>query len=121
MKLYIVAKPFDEIKQFLPVYITTHKDKAQTFWHLYTDESINLIIFSKEWEPSDNNIIFAYWDEHCEEGYGCEEHNTLFGKYKEWIEMDEDEASLYDKGDPNEERVKTSKYESYNPKIWELK
>ena len=114
MKLYIVAKPFDEIKQFLPVYITTHKNKAQAFWHLYTDESINLIIFSKEWEPSDNNIIFAYWDEYCEE---MEEHNTLFGKYKEWIEMDEEEASLYDKGDPNEERYK---YELYNPKIWEL-
>ena len=34
--------------------------------------------------------------------------------------MDEDEASLYDKGDPNEERFKTTKYELYNPKIWEL-
>ena len=43
MKLYIVAKPFDEIKQFLPVYITTHKNKAQIFWDSYTDESINLI------------------------------------------------------------------------------
>lgn len=117
MKVYIVAKPFDEIEQFLPVYITTHKKKAQIFWRRYTDESINLVIFSKEWTPNDNNIVFAYWDYDTEEGMGVEHNNTLFGKYKEWLDMDEEEASLYDKGDPNEEK---SELGLWNPKIWEL-
>lgn len=118
MKLYIVAKPFVEIEQFLPVYITTHKDKAQAFWHLYTDESINLIIFSKEWTPEDNNIVFAYWDYDTQEGYGVEDKNTLFKKYKEWMIMDEEESNLYIQGDPNEEKTNKG---IWNPKIWELK
>ena len=81
--IYIVARPFDELKQFIPQYITTHKEKAQTFWHMYNDESIQMVIFSKEWDPSDNNIIFNYCDIDGYEDDMCE-NNTLYKKYEEF-------------------------------------
>lgn len=114
--IYIVARPFDELKQFIPQYITTHKEKAQTFWHAYNDESIQMIIFSKEWEPSDNNIIFNYCDICGYEDDMCE-NNTLYKKYQEFLDMDEEEAELYWSGDENEEKTKTG---MWNPKIWKL-
>ena len=35
MKIYIVARPYDEIEEFIPMYVTNHKEKAQMFWHRY--------------------------------------------------------------------------------------
>lgn len=121
MKIYIVARPYDEIEEFIPMYLTTYKDKAQSFWHLYNDESIQMVIFSKEWEPNDQhnfpNILFNYLDGDLSDTQIMTEKNTLYGKYKEFIEMDEEEAEKYWSGDPDEERTESG---MCNPKIWEL-
>lgn len=114
MTIYIVARPFDELKQFIPQYITTHKDKAQKFWAWYNDESLQMVIFSKEWEPEDANILFNECDIYNEED---NEHNTLYNKYNEFLDMPEEEASLYWSGDENEEKTETG---MWNPKIWKL-
>lgn len=123
MKIYIVARPYDEIEEFIPMYVTNHKEKAQTFWHGYNDESIQMVIFSKDWEPNDPNnfpnILFNYLDGDLSDTQldGMMKHNTLYGKYKEFIEMDEEEAEKYWSGDPDEELSKSG---FQNPKIWEL-
>jgi len=114
--IYIVARPFDEFKMFIPQYITTHKKKAQTFWHRYSDESIQMVIFAKEWNPSDNNILFNYCELCGEEDDMCE-NNTLYNKYEEFMNMSEEEASLYWSGDENEEKSDSG---MWNPKIWLL-
>ena len=38
MTIYIVASPYDEIEEFIPMHITTHEDKARKFLSLYSDE-----------------------------------------------------------------------------------
>ena len=121
MKIYIVARPYDESEEFIPMYVTNHKEKAQIFWHGYNDESIQMVIFSKEWNPDDPenypNIVFCYLD--CIDDTqidGMVRNNTLYGKYKEFLDMDE-EAEKYWSGDPDEERTKSG---FMNPKIWEL-
>jgi len=48
---------------------------------------------------------------------GMMKDNTLYGKYKEYMEMDEDEGEKYWGGDPDEE---LSEDGFQNPKIWEL-
>lgn len=121
MKLYIVARPYDEIEEFIPMYITTYEDKARTFLKWYSDESIQMVIFSKEWNPEDPkgspNILFNYLDGDLTYKQDMTEKNTLYGKYKEWLEMDEEEAELYMFGDPNVERDKNG---MLNVKIWNL-
>lgn len=122
MKIYIVARPYDEIEEFIPMYVTNHKEKAQIFWHRYNDESIQMVIFSKEWDPDDQenypNIVFNYLDYLDDTQLdGMVKHNTLYGKYKEFLEMDEEEAMKYWEGDPDEEYSKSG---FMNPKIWEL-
>jgi len=123
MKIYIVARPYDEIEEFIPMYVTNHKEKAQTFWHYYNDESIQLVVFSKEWDPDDienyPNIVFCYLDGDLTDKQldGMMKDNTLYGKYKEYMEMDEDEGEKYWGGDPDEE---LSEDGFQNPKIWEL-
>ena len=115
MTIYIVARPVDDMKQFLPVYITTHKKKAQTFWAYYTDESIALVIFSKEWSPEDNNLFFGYFDEYTEEDeYMCKQ-NTLFRMWDKIFESED--RDLYVAGDPDEERTESG---MMNPKIYKL-
>lgn len=121
MKLYIVARPYDEIEEFIPMYITTYEDKARTFLKWYSDESIQMVIFSKEWNPEDPkgspNILFNYLDGDLTYKQDTTEKNTLYGKYKEWLEMDEEEAELYMFGDPDVERDKNG---MLNVKIWNL-
>jgi hypothetical protein len=121
MKLYIVARPYDEIEEFIPMYITTYEDKARTFLKWYSDESIQMVIFSKEWNPEDPkgspNILFNYLDGDLTYKQDTTEKNTLYGKYKEWLEMDEEEAELYMFGDPDVERDKNG---MMNVKIWNL-
>ena len=121
MKLYIVARPYDEIEEFIPMYITTYEDKARTFLKWYSDESIQMVIFSKEWNPEDPkgspNILFNYLDGDLTYKQDMTEKNTLYGKYKEWLEMDEKEAELYMFGDPDIERDKNG---MMNVKIWNL-
>lgn len=122
MKIYIVARPYDEIEEFIPMYLTNYKEKAQIFWQRYNDESIQMVIFSKEWNPDDPenypNIVFNYLDYLDETQLdGMVKHNTLYGKYKEFMEMDEEEAMKYWSGDPDEELSKSG---FQNPKIWEL-
>jgi len=121
MKLYIVARPYDEIEEFIPMYVTTYEDKARTFLKLYSDESIQMVIFSKEWNPEDPkgspNILFNYLDGDLTYKQDMTEKNTLYGKYKEWLEMDEEEAERYMFGDPDVERDKNG---MMNVKIWNL-
>ena len=121
MKIYIVARPYDEIEEFIPMYVTNHKKKAQTFWHGYNDESIHMMIFSKEWDQDDPknypNILFNYLDGDLTDTQYMTEKNTLYNKYHEYMEMDEEEAEKYWSGDPDEEM---SEYGFKNPKIWEL-
>lgn len=121
MKLYIVARPYDEIEEFIPMYVTTYEDKARTFLKWYSDESIQMVIFSKEWNPEDPkgspNILFNYLDGDLTYRQDMTEKNTLYGKYKEWLEMDEKEAELYMFGDPDVERDKNG---MMNVKIWNL-
>ena len=122
MKLYIVARPYDEIEEFIPMYVTTYEDKARTFLKWHSDESIQMVIFSKEWNPEDPkgspNILFNYLD--CldyEQDEDMTKNNTLFGKYKEFMELDEEEAEKYMFGDPDVERDKNG---MMNVKIWNL-
>ena len=122
MKLYIVARPYDEIQEFIPMYITTYENKARIFLKWYSDESIQMIIFSKEWDPNDSkdspNILFNYLDcLECEQDEDMTKNNTLFGKYKEFIELDEEEAEKYMFGDPGEPRDEKG---MMNVKIWNL-
>ena len=122
MKLYIVARPYDEIQEFIPMYITTYENKARIFLKWYSDESIQMIIFSKEWDPNNSkdspNILFNYLDcLECEQDEDMTKNNTLFGKYKEFIELDEEEAEKYMFGDPDEPRDERG---MMNVKIWNL-
>lgn len=122
MKLYIVARPYDEIQEFIPMYITTYEDKARIFLKWYSDESIQMIIFSKEWDLNDSkgslNILFNYLDcLECEQDEDMTKNNTLFGKYKEFMELDEEEAEKYMFGDPDEPRDEKG---MMNVKIWDL-
>ena len=121
MKVYIVARPYDEIEEFIPMYITTYEDKARTFLKWYSDESIQMIIFSKEWNPNDPkgspNILFNYLDGDLTYKQDMTEKNTLYGKYKEWLELDEEEAERYMFGDPDEEKDENG---MLNVKIWNL-
>ena len=121
MKLYIVARPYDEIEEFIPMYITTYEDKARTFLKWYSDESIQMVIFSKEWNPEDPkgspNILFNYLDGDLTYKQDMTEKNTLYGKYKEWLELDEEEAERYMFGDPDEEKDGNG---MLNVKIWNL-
>ena len=122
MTIYIVARPYDEIEEFIPMYVTTHEDKARTFLKLYSDESIQMVIFSKEWDPNDPkgspNILFNYLDYlDGEQDEDMTENNTLFGKYKEFMELDEEEADKYMFGDPEIEHDQNG---MLNVKIWKL-
>jgi hypothetical protein len=121
MKVYIVARPYDEIEEFIPMYVTTYEDKARTFLKWYSDESIQMIIFSKEWNPEDPkgspNILFNYLDGDLTYKQDMTEKNTLYGKYKEWLEMDDEDAERYMFGDPDVERDKNG---MMNVKIWNL-
>ena len=121
MKVYIVARPYDEIEEFIPMYVTTYEDKARTFLKWYSDESIQMIIFSKEWNPNDPkgspNILFNYLDGDLTYKQDMTEKNTLYGKYKEWLELDEEEAERYMFGDPDEEKDENG---MLNVKIWNL-
>ena len=121
MKVYIVARPYDEIEEFIPMYITTYEDKARTFLKWYSDESIQMVIFSKEWNPEDQkgspNILFNYLDGDLTYKQDMTEKNTLYGKYKEWLELDEEEAERYMFGDPDEEKDENG---MMNVKIWNL-
>lgn len=42
-----------------------------------------MVIFSKEWNPDDPNIIFNYLDGDLTYKQNLTEKNTLHGKYKE--------------------------------------
>ena len=121
MKVYIVARPYDEIEEFIPMYVTTYEDKARTFLKWYSDESIQMVIFSKEWNPEDPkgspNILFNYLDGDLTYKQDMTEKNTLYGKYKEWLELDEEEAERYMFGDPDEEKDENG---MFNVKIWNL-
>ena len=121
MKIYIVARPYEEIEEFIPMYITTYKDKAQTFLKRYSDESIMMVIFSKEWDPNDTqgspNILFNYLDGDLTDTQDMTENNTLYNKYKEFMELDEEEAEKYMFGDPDEPRDENG---MMNVKIWDL-
>ena len=121
MKVYIVARPYDEIEEFIPMYITTYEDKARTFLKWYSDESIQMVIFSKEWNPEDPkgspNILFNYLDGDLTYKQDMTEKNTLYGKYKEWLELDEEEAEKYMFGDPDEDKDENG---MLNVKIWNL-
>ena len=122
MTIYIVARPYDDIQEFIPMYITIYEDKARTFLMWYSDESIQMIIFSKEWDPNDSNgspnILFNYLD--CldyEQDEDMTKNNTLFGKYKEFMKLDLEEAEKYMFGDPDEPRDENG---MMNVKIWKL-
>jgi hypothetical protein len=121
MKVYIVARPYDEIEEFIPMYITTYEDKARTFLKWYSDESIQMIIFSKEWNPNDPkgspNILFNYLDGDLTYTQDMTENNTLYNKYKEFMELDEEEAEKYMFGDPDQPRDENG---MMNVKIWDL-
>ena len=121
MKIYIVARPYEEIEEFIPMYITTYEDKAQTFLKRYSDESIQMIIFSKEWDPNDPtgspNILFNYLDGDLTYTQDMTENNTLYSKYKEFMELNEEEAEKYMFGDPDEPRDENG---MMNVKIWDL-
>jgi len=121
MKVYIVARPYDEIEEFIPMYVTTYEDKARTFLKWYSDESIQMVIFSKEWNPEDPkgspNILFNYLDGDLTYKQDMTEKNTLYGKYKEWLELDEEEAEKYMFGDPDEDKDENG---MLNVKIWNL-
>ena len=125
MRLYIVARPYDEIEEFIPMYITTYEDKARAFLKWYSDESIQMVIFSKEWNPEDPkgspNILFNYLDGDLTYKQDASKKNTLYGKYKEWLDMDEEEAELYMFRDPDED-PDDEKDENgmFNVKIWNL-
>ena len=123
MKVYIVAKPEDEMEMFIPVYITTHKEKAIRFWQGYTDESIGLVIFMKEWTPESNNICFCWYDSfECKEDT-MEKGNTLYKIYNKVFDLDEEILTLYLSGDPDEEPSyfgENNKYFTWNPRIWDL-
>ena len=121
MKIYIVARPYEEIEEFIPMYITTYKDKAQTFLKRYSDESIMMVIFSKEWDPNDTqcspNILFNYLDGDLTCAQIMTKKNTLYNKYKEWMEQDLEESEKYMFGDPDEPRDENG---MMNVKIWDL-
>ena len=121
MKIYIVARPYEEIEEFIPMYITTYEDKARRFLSRYTDESIMLVIFSKEWNPNDPkgspNILFNYLDGDLTCSQIMTEKNTLYNKYKEWMEQDLEESEKYMFGDPDEPRDENG---MMNVKIWDL-
>lgn len=121
MKIYIVARPYDEIEEFIPMYITTYEDKSRTFLKWYSDESIQMVIFSKEWNLGDPNgspnILFNYLDGDLTDTQSMTEKNTLYGKYKEFMELDEEEAEKYMFGDPDEPRDENG---MMNVKIWDL-
>ena len=84
MKIYIVARPYEEIEEFIPMYITTYEDKARRFHSRYTDESIMLVIFSKEWNPNDPkgspNILFNYLNGDLTCAQIMTKKNTLYNK-----------------------------------------
>jgi len=122
MKIYIVARPYEEIEEFIPMYVTNHEDKARTFLKLYSDESIQMVIFSKEWNPDDQkgspNILFNYLDYlDYKQDEDMTKKNTLFSKYKEFMELNEEEAEKYMFGDPDELRDENG---MMNVKIWKL-
>ena len=116
MTIYIVARPYDEIEEFIPMYVTTHEDKARKFLSLYSDESVRMIIFSKEWNPDDPNILYNYLDDLTYK-QDFAEKNTLYGKYKEWLDLDEAESEKYMFGDPAAKRDHNG---MLNVKIWKL-
>lgn len=81
-----------------------------------------MVIFSKEWDPNDPkgspNILFNYLDYlDGEQDEDMTENNTLFGKYKEFMELDEEEADKYMFGDPEIGRDQKG---MLNVKIWKL-
>ena len=121
MKIYIVARPYEEIEELIPMYITTYEDKARCFLSRYTDESIMLVIFSKEWNPNDPkgspNILFNYLDGDLTCAQIMTKKNTLYNKYKEWMEQDLEESEKYMFGDPDEPRDENG---MMNVKIWDL-
>ena len=118
MKIYIVARPYEEIEEFIPMYITTFEGNAQRFLKIYSDESIQMIIFSKEWNLKKSpNILFNYLDGDLTEKQFMTENNTLYGKYKKFMELDEEEAEKYISGDPNAGKDENG---MMNVKIWEL-
>ena len=117
MTIYIVARPYDEIEEFITMYVTTHEDKARKFLSLYSDESVQMVIFSKEWNPDDPNIIFNYLDGDLTYKQNLTKKNTLYGKYKEWLDLDEEESEKYMFGDPV---IKRDHNGMLNVKIWKL-
>jgi len=118
MKIYIVARPYEEIEEFIPMYLTTFESNAQRFLKLYSDESIQMVIFSKEWNPKKSpNILFNYLDGDLTYKQDMTENNTLYGKYNEWLELDEEEAEKYMFGDPDKTRDENG---MMNVKIWDL-
>lgn len=119
MTIYIVARPYDEIQEFIPMYMTTFESNAQRFLKLYSDESIMMVIFSKEWNPKKSpNILFNYLD--CldyEQNEDMTKNNTLHRKYKEFMELDEEEAEKYMFGDHEAGKDENG---MLNVKIWKL-
>jgi hypothetical protein len=118
MKIYIVARPYEEIEEFIPMYITTFENNAQRFLKLYSDESIMMVIFSKEWNPKKSpNILFNYLDGDLTYTQYMTENNTLYGKYKEWMDQDLEISKLYMFGDPDAGKDENG---MMNVKIWDL-
>lgn len=117
MTIYIGARPYEEIEEFIPMYVTTHEDKAQKFIKFYSDESIMMVIFSKEWNPDDPNILFNYLDGDLTYKQDMTDKNTLNGKYQEWMEQDEEESEKYMFGDPEAGKDENG---MLNVKIWKL-
>ena len=116
MTIYIVARPYDEIEDFIPMYVTNHEDKARKFLSLHSDESVQMVIFSKEWNPDDPNILYNYLDDLTYK-QNLTKKNTLYGKYKEWLDLDEEESEKYMFGDP---AAKQDHNGMLNVKIWKL-
>lgn len=120
MTIYIVARPYDEIQEFIPMYMTTFESNAQRFLKLYSDESIMMVIFSKEWNPKKSpNILFNYLNGDLTEKQGdfVTKNNTLKGKYQEWMEQDEEESEKYMFGDPEAGKDEDG---MLNVKIWKI-
>ena len=121
MKIYIVARPYDDLKEFIPMYITTYEDKARIFLRRYSDESIQMIIFAKTWNPDDPNgspnILFNYLDGDLTYEQDMNENNTLYNKYNEFLDISEEDAEKYMFGDPG---IPRDEHGMMNVKIWDL-
>lgn len=95
MKLYYVVKPVElegsRECRYYPMYITYHIDKAVKYFNLYSDESLQYIICSKEINKDTNNIYFI--EDFGEDGYPNESVNDTFYGLWDYVcnELDEDD------------------------------